>query len=78
MNREVFTTLDAEGAYGQEHDDVESAREEARPGPGAPTCAVVRRIYTYDCEEMVDWPEGARQWPPNETAQENAGQCFAR
>lgn len=76
MDREVYVTLDEEGEYSEEFDRADQARDAQRLGTGR--TALVKRVYEYSHEEIVEWPGTATEWPPTEEAQEHCGQRFAR
>ena len=76
MDREVYVTLDEEGGYSEEFDRIDQARGAQRVGTGR--TALVKRVYEYSHEEIVEWPGTDTEWPPTEQAQEHCGQRFAR
>ena len=76
MQRETYVLIAEDGDASEEIDRLEDARTAARRD--SVRQAVVRRVYEYSHEEVVDWPEDADAWPPSEEAQDIYGQRFVR
>ena len=76
MQRETYVLIAEDGEASEEIDRLEDARTAARRD--SVRQAVVRRVYEYSHEEVVDWPEDADEWPPSEEAQDIYGQRFLR